>query len=264
MCVLCRLIPFFSGKIVDAAAIENDEAMFVHNIRLLFVSAFFTAIFTALRGGLFTLCCARLNVRIRRTLMQSLLQQEVGFFDTTKTGDITSRLASDTTTMSDQVSLNINVLMRSVVQMIIVLVFMFLSSVKLTCVTFLMVPFTVSLSKTYGAFYRRLSKHTQAELAEVNTIAEEAISSMSTIKSVAGERTMQTEFDHRVMGYFHLQRTESAAYCVYALITSILPNFVNALVLLYGGHLVLSKEMSGGDLVSFMYAAACISTVPSP
>jgi ABC-type multidrug transport system fused ATPase/permease subunit len=45
--------------------------------------------------------------------------------------------------------------------MIIVLVFMFLSSVKLTCVTFLMVPFTVSISKTYGAFYRRLSKHTQ-------------------------------------------------------------------------------------------------------
>ena len=90
----------------------------------------------------------------------------------------------------------------------------------------------------------------------MNTIAEEAISSMATVKSVAGERTMQTEFDHRVMGYFHLQRTESAAYSVYALITSLLPSVVNGLVLLYGGHLVLSKEMSGGDLVSFMYAHA--------
>eukprot|EP00241_Pyramimonas_parkeae_P020214 CAMPEP_0114288964 /NCGR_PEP_ID=MMETSP0059-20121206/7106_1 /TAXON_ID=36894 /ORGANISM="Pyramimonas parkeae, Strain CCMP726" /LENGTH=172 /DNA_ID=CAMNT_0001410175 /DNA_START=1 /DNA_END=515 /DNA_ORIENTATION=+ len=171
---------------------------------------------------MFTLCCARLNVRIRRTLMQSLLRQEVGFFDLTKTGDITSRLSSDTTTMSDQVSLNVNVLMRSVVQMIIVLEF--LASWKLTMVTFGMIPFTVLLSRTYGMFYRKLAKQTQSELAEVNSVAEEAISSMSTIKSFAAERTVMSEFDHRIMGYFHLQRTESAAYSVYAFITALLPN----------------------------------------
>lgn len=42
--------------------------------------------------------------------------QEVGFFDTVKTGDITSRLAADTTTVSDQISLNLNVMLRSLTQ----------------------------------------------------------------------------------------------------------------------------------------------------
>jgi len=48
--------------------------------------------------------------------MDALLSQEIGFFDVTKTGDITSRLSSDTTLVGDQVMLNVNVFLRSLVQ----------------------------------------------------------------------------------------------------------------------------------------------------
>lgn len=44
------------------------------------------------------------------------LLQDAGFFDTTKTGEITSRLAADTTTVSDQICLNLNVMLRSATQ----------------------------------------------------------------------------------------------------------------------------------------------------
>ena len=65
---------------------------------------------------------ARLNVRIRCRLFASLLRQEIGFFDLTKTGDVTSRLAADTTTVADQVCLNLNVMLRSLTQAALVLV----------------------------------------------------------------------------------------------------------------------------------------------
>ena len=55
--------------------------------------AFGCAVFTGVRGGLFTLGMARLNLRIRTKLFHSLLRQDIGFFDTTKTGEITSRSA---------------------------------------------------------------------------------------------------------------------------------------------------------------------------
>lgn len=71
---------------------------------------------TAVRGGLFTTVGARINRRIRERLFTALMQQEVGFFDTTKAGDITSRLSADTTTVADQISLNVNVFARSVMQ----------------------------------------------------------------------------------------------------------------------------------------------------
>jgi ABC-type multidrug transport system fused ATPase/permease subunit len=44
-----------------------------------------TAVFTGIRGGIFTVIGARVNVRIRQQLFDSLVRQEIGFFDTTKT-----------------------------------------------------------------------------------------------------------------------------------------------------------------------------------
>lgn len=55
---------------------------------------------------------ARVNVRVRQLLYDSLVSQEVGFFDCTKTGDLVSRLASDCTKVGDQVTLNVNIFLR--------------------------------------------------------------------------------------------------------------------------------------------------------
>lgn len=64
------------------------------------------------RGGIFTVIGARVNVRVRQLLFDSLISQEVAFFDSTKTGDLTSRLGSDCTKVGDQVTLNVNVFLR--------------------------------------------------------------------------------------------------------------------------------------------------------
>ena len=85
------LVPYFTGKIIDYASIEPDRQMFQHTTLKLVGVAFGCAVFTGLRGGLFTIGMARLNVRIRTRLFHALLRQDIGFFDTTKTGEITSR-----------------------------------------------------------------------------------------------------------------------------------------------------------------------------
>ncbi len=66
---------------------------------------------------------------------------------------------SPATTICDpQVSLNLNVLVRSLTQASVVLAFMFGSSWRLTVVTFILIPFVMLISKVYGAYYRKLSK----------------------------------------------------------------------------------------------------------
>jgi hypothetical protein len=80
----------------------------------------------------------------------SCCPQDAAFFDTTKTGEVTSRLSADTTTVSDSTCLNLNVLLRSATQAAIVLAFMFSASWRLTVVTFVMIPLVLAICKVQG------------------------------------------------------------------------------------------------------------------
>lgn len=134
------LVPYLSGQVIDYASIDPDRRLFHLSIwKLLFV-AVLTGIFTGLRGGIFTYATTKLTVRIRTKLFDNLMKQDVGFYDTSKSGDITSRLAADTTSVTDSVCLNLNIMMRSITQAAMVLVFMMRTSWRLTVVTITLVP----------------------------------------------------------------------------------------------------------------------------
>lgn len=146
------LVPHYLSAILDAItdAFTNKEQHskipmsqvpgFIKNSGLLVAASILAGIFAGLRGSIFTVVGGRVNVRLRIQLMDSLLAQDIGFFDTTKTGDITSRLSSDTTLVGDQVTLNVNVFLRSLVQAIGVLIFMFMLSWQLSILAFISVP----------------------------------------------------------------------------------------------------------------------------
>ncbi len=92
----------------DSNSIQ-DIPGFMSNVKKLIVVSALSGLFSGIRGSIFTQVGGRVNVRLRLRLMDSLLTMEQGFFDLTKTGDITSRLSSDTTLVGDQVTLNVNV-----------------------------------------------------------------------------------------------------------------------------------------------------------
>ena len=85
-------------------------------------------------------------------------------------------------------TLNVNVFLRSFVQAIGVLIFMFLISWELSLLAFVSVPAITIMSKWYGAYIRSVTKLTQKKLADANGIGEAAIGSMPTVKGFGGER----------------------------------------------------------------------------
>ncbi|KAL4458512.1 hypothetical protein ABPG75_013377 [Micractinium tetrahymenae] len=253
-------IPYYTGKIIDYASIDPDPHQFKMTTLKMLGVALGCAVFTGIRGGLFTVAMTRLNVRLRQKLFSSLMQQDAGFFDTTKTGEITSRLAADTTTVSDQICLNLNVMLRSATQAAMVLVFMFSASWRLTVVTFVMIPLVLVVCKLYGAYYRKLSKKVQTELAEANSVADEALSSMTTVKAHAAEDSTLAAYAAKLRRFHMLQRSEAVAYALYMTTNTFLAAAVVAAVLFYGGTLVLRGAMSAGSLVSFMLFQQSLSS----
>ncbi|XP_043832083.1 ABC-type oligopeptide transporter ABCB9 isoform X3 [Dromiciops gliroides] len=205
-----------------------------------------------IRGGIFTLVFARLNIRLRNCLFRSLVSQETSFFDENRTGDLISRLTSDTTMVSDLVSQNINIFLRNTVKVTGVVVFMFSLSWQLSLVTFMGFPIIMMVSDIYGKYYKRLSKEVQNALARASNTAEETISAMKTVRSFANEEEEAEVYARKLQQVYKLNRKEAMAYTYYVWGSGLTLLVVQVSILYYGGHLVISGQMTSGNLISFI------------
>ncbi|KAM3867703.1 ABC-type oligopeptide transporter ABCB9 [Diretmus argenteus] len=245
-------IPYYTGKAIDGIVVHQSMEYFTKPLVKLSALAIASSLAMGVRGGTFTLTFARLNLRLRNLLFRSLMSQEIGFFDENHTGDITSRLTADTTQVSDLISQNINVFLRSVVKGIGFFIFMFGMSWKLTLVTVMGFPYIAIISKVYGEYYKTLTKEVQTALAEANKVAEETISAMKTVRSFSNEDREADSYYSKLMVMFRLNRKQALAYACYMWSSCISELALQVAILYYGGHLVVTGQMTGGTLISFV------------
>jgi hypothetical protein len=235
-----------------------DIPHFMSNVKLLVVASICAGIFAGLRGSIFvsthfvtyvysyapnlclpyyldhpfsqTVVGARVNVRLRVKLMDALLSQDIGFFDITKTGDITSRLSSDTTLVGDQIAMNVNVFLRSLVQAFGVLFFMMLVSWQLTILAFISVPLITLLSTWYGNYVRALTKVMQQKLADGNSVSEAALGSMATVRAFDAAEKELSAFEDHMKKYLNMNLKSAIAYYGYATLSVAIPELIFAVV----------------------------------
>ncbi|XP_017565206.1 ATP-binding cassette sub-family B member 9 [Pygocentrus nattereri] len=245
-------IPYFTGKAIDGIVIHKSMDYFAKPMIILSLLALFSSVAIGVRGGVFSLTFARLNIRLRDLLFRSLMHQEIGFFDANHTGDITSRLTSDTTEVSDLISQNVNLFLRNFVKGVGFLIFMFSMSWKLSLVTLMGFPYIGVVSKLYGDYYKKLTKDVQTSLAHANKLAEETISAMRTVRSFANEEQESNSYYERLLEVFRLNKKQALAYACFMWSTCISELALQVAMLFYGGHLVITGQISGGTLISFI------------
>ncbi|XP_059974420.1 ABC-type oligopeptide transporter ABCB9 isoform X4 [Mesoplodon densirostris] len=245
-------LPYYTGRAIDGIVIQKSMEQFSTAVIVMCVLAIGSSFAAGIRGGIFTLIFARLNVRLRNRLFRSLVSQETSFFDENRTGDLISRLTSDTTMVSDLVSQNINIFLRNTVKVTGVVVFMFSLSWQLSLVTFMGFPIIMMVSDIYGKYYKRLSKEVQNALARASSTAEETISAMKTVRSFANEEEEADVYSRKLQQVYKLNRKEAAAYMYYVWGSGLTLLVVQVSILYYGGHLVISGQMTSGNLISFI------------
>lgn len=251
------LIPYFLSEtlkvIIDGQASGGlNHNTFSGPVLNLFLAAAAGAVCSSLRGASFIVIGARASVRLRQQLFGSLLVQDVGFFDTTKTGEITARLTQDCQRVADQVSFNVNFFARTVIQLLTTLCFMLYYSVELTAISFITVPVIVFLSKKFGDYMRGLAEQTQQKLADANAVAEESLSSMSTVRSFAGEWVEARRFKDKLDGYFALEARRAKLYVAYLASIMLLPQLGNCIVLFQIGCLCM-QGLPASTLLAFIF-----------
>ncbi|WP_414654185.1 ABC transporter ATP-binding protein [Hyalangium sp.] len=206
----------------------------------------------ALRYYLFTTAGERVVTRLRQNLFASLMSQEVAFFDERKTGELTNRLASDTTVLQSTVSANISMVLRNGAQALGGIGMLFYTSPMLTLVMLAVVPPVAVSAVAYGRRVRKLSKEVQDALAASNEVAEESLSGVRTVRSFAAEKSEVARYRGAVEKAFELARHRARQSSTFMGVASFGGFAAAAAVLWYGGRLVVDGSLSVGGLTSFL------------
>jgi ATP-binding cassette subfamily B protein len=204
------------------------------------------------RAWLFSLAGERGVKRVRQRLFRSLVAQEVAFFDGQRTGDLTSRLASDTASLQGLLSAQLSMALRNGVQVVGGLVLLFITSAKLTGVMLLVVPAVAIGAVFYGRKIRALARRYQDALAEAGHVAEESLSAIRTVRAFAAEPAEAARYDEAIEASYRLARTRTGAAAFFMGAASTGVYAALAVVLGYGGVLVAAGELTPGALTAFL------------
>src|SRR5438105_206744 len=214
--------------------------------------ALLQALAVSARFTLISLSGERAVTRIRERLFSSILDQEIGFFDQRRTGELTSRLASDTAVLQSAVSANISIGLRSVAQIAGGIGFLLWTSPVLTGLMLAVVPPIALGGVLYGRRVRKLSRDVQDALASASEVAEEAISGIRTVRSFTAEQAETARYAGKVMGAYQLAKKRVYAGASFMAVGSFAAYAAAALVFWYGGRLVVRGQMTVGGLTSFL------------
>ena len=211
----------------------------------------------------------RLVARLRCKLYASILKQEIAFFDQHKSGELVSRLGSDTTLLQNSISFSIPEVIVGVIKSITALVLMFLLSAKLAGASFGGVAFIFLLCLPLGKALGKLSKDYQDVLGEAQTHSTEAFGSMRTVQSFAAEMKETQRFDgkignpdHYTLWWpFHHKKDGKTTYSVGFFKSLVNSGFFTLIFgggfgflyvsLWYGFYLVSKGELTIGQLTAF-------------
>ncbi|HUS65130.1 MAG TPA: ABC transporter transmembrane domain-containing protein [Kofleriaceae bacterium] len=205
-----------------------------------------------LRFFLFMLAGERVIARLRQDLYRRIIEQEIAFFDKERTGDLMSRLSSDTATLQGTVSANISFGLRNLIQLLGGVVLLFLTSPRLTLVILAVVPAIAVGAVVYGRRIRRLSRQVQDAIAAGQAVAEESIAGVRTVRAFAAEPAEVARYDGAIAQSLALARRRIRASSLFMTVTSFAGYASAALVFWYGGRLVQAGELSAGQLTSFL------------
>ena len=238
--------------IIDEAMGARDRAMIDRVALGMAIILAIQALAVAMRYYLFTTAGERVVTRLRQNLFASLMSQEVAFFDERKTGELTNRLASDTTVLQSSVSANISMVLRNAVTALGGIAMLFYTSPALTLVMLAVVPPVAMGAVIYGRRVRKLSKEVQDALAASSEVAEESLSGVRTVRSFAAEKSEVARYQSAVEKSFELARKRVRQSSTFMGVASFSAFAAAVAVFWYGGRLVVDGKLTVGGLTSFL------------
>ena len=245
-------LPLAVRSMIDNGFTKADSTFVDNYFYALFAIAAVLAISSSMRYYFVIWLGERVVADLRNEVFAHLTKLSASFFDTSKTGELVSRLTADTTQIKSAAGATASMALRNVVLIIGAIFGMIYTSPGLALIVLVAIPIIVLPIFAFGRNVRRKARHAQDNLADATAYASESISAVRTLQAFTNERLVSGRFSDAVENAFSAARSSVAArafltaFAIFMIFASVVA------VLWIGAGAVLDGRMSAGLLGQFL------------
>ncbi|SON52879.1 ABC transporter, ATP-binding/permease protein (fragment) [Vibrio tapetis subsp. tapetis] len=232
--------------LIDQGFAQQSIEQLKSAVGFIFIITVFIAIGTYARFYLVSWLGERISADIRLAVFNHAITLHPSYFETSGSGDIMSRITTDTTLLQSIIGSSFSMALRSCLMFLGALVMLFATNIKLTLIVLVSVPFILLPILFYGRRVRKLSRKSQDSMADVGSYAGEAIEHIKTVQSFTNEHQESRSFALEVDNAFEIgkKRIQQRATLIAGVIIIVF-GAINGM-LWVGGSDVISGAMTGG------------------
>jgi ATP-binding cassette subfamily B protein len=249
-------VPLAFRGVVDTGL--TSDAIDLQFIYLLILAAVL-AVMTASRYYMMSWLGERVVADIRQRVFENVLRQSPRYFETLQTGEVLSRLTSDTTLVQTLVGSSISIALRSLVMLIGGMTMMLVTSAWLAGVMIVLLAIIVLPLWALGRRVRKMSRTSQDKVADTSAMAGEVLNAITTVQAFTREPHEEQRFNAAVETAFLEAKKRITMRSVLTAMAIVMSFGVIVFVLWIGAQQVTAGVMTLGELTQFVLYAVLIA-----
>jgi ATP-binding cassette subfamily B protein len=253
-------LPLALRQLIDHVFAEKNLVVINKWFLGLLAAAVVFGVFAALRFYMVTWVGERVVADLRTAIYRRVVRMDPMFYETTRVGEVLSRLTADTTLVQSIAGVNLSIVLRSSLSLIGALVLMGLTNAKLMGVILLLIPVVIVPLILTGRRVRGLSRASQDRIADTASLADETLNAIQTVQAFTMEQLQSDRYAKAVEDSFATAVRRSKVRAALTAIGVMLVFGSITFVLWLGARQVLLGTMTGGQLAQFLLYAGFVGT----
>ena len=246
--------------VIDQGFSEQSQQHLNSAILFILLASALMAVGTYIRFYLISWLGERVSADIRSAVFNHVVHLHPAFFETNRSGDIMSRLTSDTTLLQSIIGSSVSIALRSVISFTGALIMLLITNLKLSLIIMLAVPLVLMPILIFGRKVRNLSRESQDSIADVGSYAGEVIQHIKTVQSFTQETQEKNAFSREVERAFDVAKRRVSQRAILMAVVIMLVFSALSVMLWVGGSDVINGTMTGGELGAFIFYAILMAT----
>ncbi len=202
-------------------------------------------------------------LNLRRTVFNNVMDLHTGYFNNQRKGDIISKISADVQVVQFSVTATLQVIFKEPLQLLAYLFMLFAISAKLTLFSILVIPVSAFFISLIVKKLKRQATKSQQLYGQMISLLDEALSGIKIIKAFNATQFTKKKFDDENVRYSNLGRRMARRQQLSSPVSEFLGVVMVAIIVLYGGQLVLEGE-AGLDAAKFVTYIGIFSQVMRP